>query len=97
MLYRERIKNSLIHSLNTQLGICEQLRNTYDSVVKIEDPILREEITEKLVDVLIMAKKMGKRLSYYWQTYHDETGHKGSNLTMQQHNRAKWKMRRARI
>jgi len=96
MWSRSQIKNSLIHSVNTQLGICEQLRNTYDSIVKIQDERLRNEITEKLVDALIMAKKMGKRLSYYYKTYHDTTGHVGKNLIMQQHNRTRFQIRRSR-
>jgi len=64
--------------------------------VKIHDSELREEITEKLVDALLMAKKMGRRLSYYFKTYHDMTGHQGKNIIMQQHNRTRMHIRRER-
>jgi hypothetical protein len=79
-----------------RLGICEQILIIYDSVVKISDPLLQEEIMEKLIDLMIMAKKMDIRLVYYYKTYHDTTGHGGKNILNISGNRARWKMRRSR-
>jgi hypothetical protein len=52
------------------MTICEKLRTIYD---ELEGPG-KESITEKLIDALIMAKKMKRRLEYYHKTYKDTTG-----------------------
>jgi hypothetical protein len=93
---RDEIRISLTTDANRELGICEQIRQVYDSVYKIEDDKLRKEITEKLVDALIMAKKMGDRLTYYYVKTHDTGGHMGENLVPIDHD-AVLKMRRTRI
>lgn len=80
---RQGVKDSLIREANRELNICEQLRCVYDSVHELPDGKLKEEITEKLVDALIMAKKMGDRLTYYSKTYRDTTGHGGKGLVKQ--------------
>ena len=93
---REGVKESLMKEANRDLGICEQIRQVYDSVYKMPNGELKEEITEKLVDALIMAKKMGDRLTYYYKKTHDTSGHLGSKLTPVD-KKALIKMRRARI
>jgi hypothetical protein len=82
---RQAIKNSLIRESNRELTICEQLRRVYDSVDSIKNQKLKKEITEKLVDAFLMAKKMGERLTYYYEKYHDETGRQGENIRVQLH------------
>jgi NTP pyrophosphatase (non-canonical NTP hydrolase) len=77
---RESAKDSLTREANRELGICEQIRQVYDSVYKMTDEKLKEEITEKLIDALIMAKKMGDRLTYYYEKTHETSGHLGTNL-----------------
>ena len=79
---REGIRKSLTKDANSQLDICEVLRLTYDLVYKIDNATLKEEITEKLVDVMRMAKRMADRLTYYKLTYMDDTGTGGKNIQL---------------
>lgn len=92
---REGVRESLMRGVNKDLGICEQIRQVYDSVYKMPNGELKEEITEKLVDALIMAKKMGDRLTYYYKKTHDTTGHLGTTLKPVDQ-RVLLRMRRAR-
>lgn len=92
---RYTLRNSLIRDANRELGICEQLRCVYDSVYELPNGELKKQITEKLVDAFIMAKKMGDRLTYLNETYHDTTGHKGENLCVV-HDRLLAKIRKER-
>jgi hypothetical protein len=87
---------SLIKRLNTTVGICETLRLTYDLIADLPDKDLKDKITEKLVDAMVMAKKINERLSYYHKKYHDNTGHAGQNLKGQTGVKARIIMRRAR-
>lgn len=93
---RAGVKESLTREANRELGICEQIRQVYDSVYELPEGKLKEEITEKLVDALIMAKKMGDRLTYYHKKYNDTTGHDGKNIK-QLDKKALLEMRRNRI
>jgi len=77
---RNAVKINLVRGINRQLGICEQLRIIYDSVYCLPDGELKNKITDGLVDALIMAKKMGDRLQYYFDVTQDQTGHSGINL-----------------
>lgn len=79
---RERhiARKRLTTQSNTYMGICEVFRMIYDIVYGIKDKETRDQITEKLVDVMIMAKKMNDRLIYYQRTYKDMTGHRANNL-----------------
>lgn len=77
---REEIKDDLIHSANRELGICEKLRMIYDVVYTLPNSEQKVNITEQLVDALLMAKKMSDRFAYYVETYHDSTGHQGRHL-----------------
>jgi hypothetical protein len=94
---RRKIRASLTTSANHILGICEHIRYIYDSVFEIKDKILKEKITEQLVDALIMGKKMGGRLSYYYKKYNDKSGHKGTNINMLGRNNRRRRMRRERF
>jgi hypothetical protein len=93
---RLKYRTSLIRQTNTVLGICEQLRFTYDSIIDMKDVPLKERLTEQLTDVLIMAKKMDKRLNYYYKKYSDTSGHNASRLVRLQHNSRRIRMRRVR-
>jgi hypothetical protein len=95
--YRRNIRVNLTQGVNSGLGICEQLRFVHDCVWQLPDSPLKEEITEKLVDALIMAKRMMKRLNYYAKKYPDNTGHKGKNIILLQHNHSRMRMRKSRI
>jgi hypothetical protein len=93
---REKERDSLIHGANRELTICEQLRRVYDSVYELPDGKLKEQITEKLLDAFITAKKIADRLLYYYETYHDKTGSEGDNLRKQLSDRSVLIKRRAR-
>jgi hypothetical protein len=80
---REEIKDDLIHGINKEIGICETLRCVYDIVYDMPNGEAKTQITEKLIDALHMAKKMGNRLTYYYETYHDKTGTWGEFLIPQ--------------
>src|SRR4030042_2017013 len=77
---------SLTKRTNTMLGICEQLRLTYDTVDMLPKGRIKERLIEQLIDVFIMGKKMSDRLVYYKKTYNDKTGHGGKNLIPLKHN-----------
>ena len=77
---RRAVRDSLTKGANGHLDICENLRLTYDLVYMIPDKQLREQITEKLIDVMRMAKRMADRLTYYKLTYMDQTGTDGKNI-----------------
>lgn len=80
---REEIKNNLKTGVSREMGICETIRCVYDLVYKLPDGEVKENMTEKLVDALHMAKKMADRLAYYYETYHDKTGAWGEHLVSQ--------------
>jgi len=77
---REEIQNSLMKEANREMGICEKLRTIYDVVYTLPESEQKTNITEQLVDALLMAKKMSDRFAYYVETYHDSTGHQGRHL-----------------
>jgi len=77
---RDFIKRILLHGTNKFYGICEALRTIYDLVEDHPDTARKNEITERLIDAMIMAKKMTDRLVYYKTTYNDTTGNSGSNI-----------------
>jgi hypothetical protein len=94
---REQARYELTQCANPVVGICEEIRLIYDTVYELPKSKIKDAIVEQLIDVLIMAKDMGKRLSYYYETYKDMTGHEGENLIQLPHTRERWKMRRKRI
>jgi hypothetical protein len=94
---RQEAYKTLIYNTNTILGICETLRCIYDLVADMQvDEIRKDMITERLIDAIIMAKKMDARLMYYKNKYHDETGHNGINIVALTNNAARKEMRRKR-
>jgi hypothetical protein len=80
----KEIREAIFHSLTTQasnyLTICEQLRFIYDTVCQIPDKDIRNDLIEKLIDAFNMGKKMNARLARYKREYNDKTGSAGSNL-----------------
>ena len=50
-------RNTLIRGANSVQGICETLRLTYDLICDLPDKELKEKITERLVEAMVMAKK----------------------------------------
>lgn len=72
------------HTLTTQahylLTLCEQLRFVYDDVAQVTDKELRDSMTEKLTDAIIMAKKMNNRLIEYKKTQGKNSGTAGAHL-----------------
>ena len=80
---RKQARLDLMKGINRQLGICEQLRRIYDSVYELPESNLKEDITEKMIDALIMVKKMNDRLLYYHDLTHDMTGHLGKRLAVE--------------
>lgn len=79
-VYREEFRQSLTRGANREMGICEKMRTIYDSVYELPDSSQKTAITEGLIDMMIMAKKMFDRFAYYVRTYHDSTGHQGRHL-----------------
>lgn len=78
---RESARESLIRGTNNKKHICETLRLIYDEVERLGlNPFTLADITELLVDAMVMAKKMQNRLAYYQKTYKDNTGNKGSDI-----------------
>jgi len=74
-------KRDLTMEANTVMGICEVLRMIYDSLCEIDGfKPQKEQMTERLVDAVLMVKKMAERLAYYRDKYHDDTGNAGHNL-----------------
>jgi len=82
MSNRERrfAEKDLIYGTNRHLGICETLRLIYDEAIQMKDSKRKEIIIRRLVDALLMVKKMAGRLAYYKKTYSDGTGNSGKNL-----------------
>jgi hypothetical protein len=89
---RKYRRNSLIRKTNAILGICEQLRFIYDDVYLLPEGDIKYRLTEKLVDAIIMAKKMMDRIRYFSNKYEDNTGHKGKNLIKLVNNH--WRVRK---
>jgi hypothetical protein len=93
---RQAAYKTLVYNTNTILGICETLRCIYDLIADMPDEIRRDMITERLIDAIIMGKRMDARLMYYRNKYKDETGHSGINLVSLTNNAARKEMRRKR-
>lgn len=94
---REYAFESLTKGANNKKAICETLRMIYDEVWFKIPKEERGEVTELLVDALIMAKKMQHRLSYYQKTYKDNTGNKAKDIIGLTGVRARAKMRQERV
>lgn len=90
---RRQAREILIYHANSVVGICEKLRFIYDEVHGMKG---NEQITQLLIDAMIMAKKMQNRLTYYKVTYNDITGHNGVNLEKSLDTVKRDSMRRAR-
>ena len=93
---RRTARAQLTKGTNIFRSICEVLREIYDIVYDLEDGV-REEITEKLIDATIMAKKMDSRLGYYKNKYNDTTGKGGTGLQRVPNPRTRDRLRRERV
>ena len=92
--WRNSARKNLIIGTNSRKGICETLRLIYDYIHDLKE---KEEITELLVDAMLMAKKMQDRLKYYKRTYNDDTGNNAKNLIRLLESVKRRRMRKARI
>ena len=96
---RKKFYHSLWYNVNKRLGICEQIRFIYDDVYMMPEGELKQRITERLIDALIMGKKMADRLVYYKKTYgveNPDSGNSGKNLILLQNNSWRIRMRKGR-
>jgi len=96
---RERFFHSLWYQVNQVLGICEQLRFIYDDVYTMPESELKTRLTERLIDALIMGKKMSDRLVWYKKKYgkgDPDSGSNGIHLTILQNNGWRIRMRKSR-
>jgi len=93
-LGRRFTKKSLITGTNNKKHICETLRLIYDEIHEKED---NEKMVELLIDAMEMVKKMQTRLSYYQKTYNDNTGNKAEDIIGLEGVRARSIMRKKRI
>jgi hypothetical protein len=73
---RKKIKKSLTQDANKYYDICESLRCTYDALYKEKYAL----VVERLIDAMILAKKMANRLTYYKEVYKDKTGKSGGTI-----------------
>ena len=93
---RKKTFISLWYQVNTFLGICEQLRFMYDDVYPMPDSALKTRLTERLIDLMIMGKKITGRLLWYQKKYKDTSGHHGTHLISLQNNSWRIRMRKGR-
>jgi hypothetical protein len=77
---RKDARDRLIRYTHHTMSICEKLRTIYDDVADYPDKKLKANITEKLVDCMLMTKNIASRFAYYRDTYHDKTGSHGKHL-----------------
>lgn len=93
---RQIIKEALSTGASQQMTICEVLRFMYDTVYQMPDGELKDDLTEKLIDAMNMAKKIVSRLEHYKRTLGDKTGTRGVNLLRLPHTRTRARMRSER-
>ena len=91
---RRYAKESLVRGVNNKRHICETLRMICDEVYDEPD---NEVVMDRLVDAMIMAKKMQARLVYYQKTYEDNTGNKAKDIMRLAGNRKRSTIRKARM
>lgn len=77
---RRVVLESIAYEASNYLTICEQIRFAYDTVLQIEDEVIKQDLTEKLIDAFLMGKKMNSRLEKYKRETGSVTGSAGSNL-----------------
>lgn len=96
---RLNIRESLTTGASDYLTICEQLRFAYDAVHDLELPEDDEEtLIELLVDAFNMGKKMNSRLAYYKKKYNNDfTGSRGAHLKRLKLTEKRRKMREERV
>lgn len=77
---REFHLNTLKSQAHYLLTICEQLRFIYDDVAQLPDGPLKDSLTEKLIDAIIMGKKINNRLVEYKKKEGKHSGAAGAHL-----------------
>jgi hypothetical protein len=80
MTDREEARDILMYHANNKKHLCETLRMVYDYVYELPDSQEKTDMTELLIDAMLMGKKMQDRLSYYQKTYKDNTGNKAEHI-----------------
>lgn len=93
---REFHLNTLKSQAHYLLTLCEQLRFVYDDVAQLPDGELKESMTEKLIDAIIMAKKMNNRLVDYKKTVGKYSGAHGAHLIHLTDTKARKRLRNER-
>lgn len=93
---RNAIRESLSKEGSSYLTICEQMRFMYDTIIQIKDEDIKNDLLEKLIDAFNMGKKMNARLAKYKADTNDKTGSAGSHLIKLNHTELRKKLRRER-
>ena len=94
---REDIFNNLKYGTDIRRAICETLRQIYDYVYEMPESELKQQLTDKLVDTMWIAKLMGERLSYLFWKYHDTTGHLRYRVTQKYDKHIQHEVRKMRL
>lgn len=93
---RQILYEALAYDAGDRLTICELFRFMYDTVYDLPDGEIKNDLTEKLIDAMGMAKKMNARLAHYRRTYTDKTGRAGSSIMLIEHASKRKRIRRSR-
>lgn len=79
-----KLRERNLHTLKTQAHylhtICEQIRFIYDDVAQLPDGEIKDSMTEKLTDAMIMGKKINARLVEYKKEIGKYSGASGAHL-----------------
>ena len=95
-LTRDEAKKDLMTGVNTHQCICEALRLAYDEVHSLPAGPVKDSLTERLTDCLLMAKRMQNRLIYY-RTKYETPKHRGEGLKALPGAADRLQMRQARL
>jgi hypothetical protein len=90
-------RNNVKRMINRHYVLCEAIRLVYDDVYLLPDGKMKDRLSERLVDMMIMSKNMSDRLHYYQAKYQDKTGKGGKGFRLLSDNQARMRMRKKRI
>lgn len=94
------LREKNLHTLKTQAHylhtICEQIRFIYDDVAQLPDGEIKDSLTEKLIDTMIMGKKINARLVEYKKEVGKYSGASGAHLNRLTDTKARKSLRNAR-
>lgn len=95
-----RLRKRTLQTLQTQahylLTICEQLRFIYDDVAQLPEGEIKDSLTEKLIDAMIMGKKINARLVEYKKEAGKHSGAGGAHLVRLSDMKERKRLRNAR-